>query len=40
MIDTSINYIVTIEKLNDEDDDGRTWFMNAEESIVNKAEVI
>jgi len=31
---------IIMRKLNDEDDDGRTWFMNAEESIVNKAEVI
>jgi hypothetical protein len=31
---------VVMRKLNDEDIDGKTWFLNAEEGITNKAEVL
>jgi len=31
---------VVMRKLNDEDINGKTWFLNAEESIVNKVEVL
>lgn len=31
---------VVMRKLNDEDIDGKTWFLNAEEGIINKVEVL